>query len=164
MNWLAFGVQWLHVLLGIFWFGTVLYVDFVIIPAVSDWAPERVRELTSRLGARGSRIMRVVIPTIIVLGLVRGTVFGPVQSFDALMTAYGITWLVALAFTVGLWVWGVRIYEPALRAVGELPLAADGSITPAIEAATNRVKRLAGLEVLAFFVIFTCMILMRFGM
>ena len=27
-------IQWLHVLLGIFWFGSVLYLDFVVIPAV----------------------------------------------------------------------------------------------------------------------------------
>jgi len=164
MDWLQFAVQWLHVLLGIFWFGTVLYVDIVLIPAVNDLPADRVRELTSRLGARGARIMNVVIPTIIVLGFVRGTVFGPIRSIDALMTSYGLTWLLALVLTIGLYVWGKRIYEPALREVGELPLNPDGSTTAAIEAATNRVKRLAGLEVLTFLVIFTCMILMRFAL
>jgi uncharacterized membrane protein len=33
MDWLLFVVQWLHVFLGIFWFGAVLYSDFILIPA-----------------------------------------------------------------------------------------------------------------------------------
>jgi len=33
-----------------------------------------------------------------------------------------------------------------------------------LEAATNRVKRLVSLELIGFLVIFSCMILMRFGL
>jgi len=34
MLWLTIVVQFLHVFLGIFWFGGTLYLDFVIIPSV----------------------------------------------------------------------------------------------------------------------------------
>ena len=44
------------------------------------------------------------------------------------------------------------------------PVNADGSPTAELAAATDRVKRLVALELLGFFVIFTCMILMRFGL
>ncbi len=44
------------------------------------------------------------------------------------------------------------------------PVQPDGSPTPELVAATNQVKRLVGVELLAFLVIFTCMILMRFGL
>jgi hypothetical protein len=40
----------------------------------------------------------------------------------------------------------------------------DGSPTPELAAATNQVKRLVSLELIGFLVIFTCMILMRFGL
>jgi len=44
------------------------------------------------------------------------------------------------------------------------PVNADGTPTPELEVATNRVKLLASLELVGFLVIFTCMILMRFGL
>jgi hypothetical protein len=44
------------------------------------------------------------------------------------------------------------------------PVGPDGSPTTELAAATNRVKRLVTLELIGFFIIFTCMILMRFGL
>ena len=164
MDWLQFVVQWLHVLLGLFWFGSALYVDVILIPAISHLSLERQRELGAALGVRGVAVFRIVAPLIILLGFVRGTVFGPIKSLDVLTTAYGLTWLVALVVTIGLYRWAFTTYERALRALTTVPLAPDGSATPEVEAATDRVKRLAVLELVFFFTIFTCMILMRFGL
>jgi uncharacterized membrane protein len=164
VDWLQFVVQWLHVLLGLFWFGSALYVDVILIPAISHLSLERQRELGAALGVRGVAVFRIVAPLIILLGFVRGTVFGPIKSLDVLTTAYGVTWLVALVVTIGLYRWAFTTYERALRALTTVPLAPDGSATPEVEAATNRVKRLAVLELVFFFTIFTCMILMRFGL
>ncbi|CAN5259076.1 hypothetical protein BH23CHL9_BH23CHL9_14980 [soil metagenome] len=44
------------------------------------------------------------------------------------------------------------------------PVNPDGTATAELEAATGRVKLLVSLELIGFFVIFTCMILMRFGL
>jgi hypothetical protein len=44
------------------------------------------------------------------------------------------------------------------------PIDPDGSASPELEAATDRVKVLASLELFGFLVIFTCIILMRFGL
>lgn len=164
VDWLQFVVQWLHVLLGIFWFGSALYADIILIPAIRDFSLEKQREIGAALGIRGTAVFRVVAPTIIVLGFLRGTVFGPIKSFDALTTPYGLTWLVALTVTIALYIWAFTIYERALRALTTVPLAPDGSATPEVEAATERVKKLAVLELVFFFVIFTCMILMRFAL
>lgn len=79
-------------------------------------------------------------------------------------TAYGLTWLVALIVTILTYLWGLFVIIPGLRAMDRAPLNADGTPTPELEAATNRVKKLVSLELLGFFVIFTCMILMRFGL
>jgi uncharacterized membrane protein len=164
VDWLQFIVQWLHVLLGIFWFGSALYVDIVLIPAISHLSLEKQHEIGAALGVRGTAVFRVVAPLIIVLGFLRGTVFGPIRSLDALTTAYGITWLVALVVTIALYRWAFTTYTGALRALTTVPLAPDGSATPEVQAAAERVKRLAAVELVFFFVIFTCMILMRLGL
>jgi uncharacterized membrane protein len=164
VDWLQFVVQWLHVLLGILWFGAALYTDVILIPAISHMSLEKQRELGAALGVRGTAVFRIVGPAIIVLGFVRGTVFGPIKSIDALTTAYGITWLVALVVALALYRWAFTTYAGALKALTTVPLAPDGSATPEVVAATDRVKRLAVLELVFFFVIFTCMILMRFGL
>jgi uncharacterized membrane protein len=33
--WIAFLVHWLHIFSGIFWFGSILYLAFVLIPALT---------------------------------------------------------------------------------------------------------------------------------
>jgi hypothetical protein len=43
-------------------------------------------------------------------------------------------------------------------------VAPDGSPSPALVAAIDRIKRVTLLELIGFFVIFTAMILMRFGL
>jgi hypothetical protein len=69
-----------------------------------------------------------------------------------------------LLLTVGVYAWGLRVLEPALRRMDQAPVSADGSPTPELVAATTRVKALVGVELLGFLAIFTCMILMRFGL
>lgn len=44
------------------------------------------------------------------------------------------------------------------------PVNSDGTATAELQAATNRVKLIATLELVGFLVIFTGMILMRFGL
>src|SRR4029079_6901884 len=99
-------------------------------------------ELGAALGVRGIAVYRVVAPLIIVLGFLRGTVFGPIKNLDALTTAYGITWLVALVVTIALYRFAFTTYERALRALTTVPLAADGTAPPEGEAAPARVTRL----------------------
>jgi hypothetical protein len=164
MEWLQIVVQWLHVLLGLFWFGSALYTDIILIPAISHLSLDKQREIGAALGVRGIAVFRVVAPVIVVLGFLRGTVFGPIRSVDVLATPYGLTWLVALAVTIALYRFAFTTYAGALRELVTVPLAPDGSATPEVEAVTDRVKRLAVLELIFFFVIFTCMILMRFGL
>ena len=95
MDWIVFGVQWLHVLLGIFWFGSTLYLDFVLIPALMTLPLGEQRRAGAAIGARAVPIFTGVAVAVIVLGILRGTVFGQIKSLDALGTQYGVTWLVA---------------------------------------------------------------------
>jgi uncharacterized membrane protein len=165
MDWIVVGVQWLHVLLGILWFGNALVLDVIVIPAINRLPIVAQREIASYIGARSTPIFHVVVPLIIVLGFVRGTVLGPIKSVDILLgSAYGLTWLVALIVTILTYLWGLFVIIPTLREMDRVPLNADGTATSELERATNRVKLVVSLELIGFFVIFTCMILMRFGL
>jgi hypothetical protein len=52
----------------------------------------------------------------------------------------------------------------AVRRLAAAPLTAEGGPTPELEAALARAKQVTVLELIGFLVIFTCMILMRFGL
>ena len=165
MDWAVVTVQWLHVLLGVLWFGTVLSLDVIVTPAVGRLPIVAQREISSVIGARATPIFRVIVPAIIVLGIVRGTIMGPLKTIDDVFgSAYGLTWLVALVVTLLTYLFGLRVIVPALREMDLAAVKPDGSATLELVRSTDRVKRLVGLELLGFLVIFTCMILMRFGL
>ncbi|HEY7848292.1 MAG TPA: hypothetical protein VIC83_08885 [Candidatus Limnocylindria bacterium] len=155
MDWLTFGVQWLHVLLGITWFGYAIAIYFLVRPAINQ-EPEAQQRLTyTRMGALAARVMPFVSLGVLLLGIVRGTVLGPIQSVEAAFTtAYGITWLVALVVTIGLIVNGARNIGPTFVGLAD---------TPDYPAAAARLVRLSQIDLVMFAIVFTCMILMRFG-
>lgn len=165
MDWFVVVVQWLHVLLGILWFGNALVLDVIVIPAINRLPIVAQREISSSIGSRATPIFHVVVPVTVVLGVIRGTFLGPIKSIDIMFgTGYGLTWLAALTATILTYLFGLFVLVPALRAMDLVPVGPDGSPTPALAAATNQVKRLMGLELIGFLIIFTCMILMRFGL
>jgi hypothetical protein len=167
VDWLTFIVQWLHVLFGIVWFGTVLYNAVILIPAISPMPLERQREVTEAIGRQATKVIRPIAIGVILLGIVRGTVFGPVDELG-LTSAYGLTWLLSLIVAVGAYLWGERVVVAAIDRMNAIPTAEavgpDGQPTPVLVEAVDRVKRVAVLELGFFFVIFTGMILMRFGL
>jgi hypothetical protein len=168
MDWTVFIVQWLHVGLGVLWFGAVLYNATILVPALGRLPLAAQRAIGREIGAQGFRVIRPVSAAVIVLGVIRGTVFGPIKSLESLGTPYGITWLVALAFAVGAAVWAERMIRPALDRMNAIPdaeaLQPDGAPSPTLASAIATAKRVTVLELGFFLVIFTCMILMRFGL
>jgi uncharacterized membrane protein len=167
--WSLIVIQWLHVLLGIFWFGSTLYLDFVVIPAVMTLPLDQQRTVSKPLTVFSDRVLIPSAILVIVLGLVRGIVFGPVQSLSFLIeTTYGITFLIASLASVATFLWGHFAIGRAAQRLEAFPLAevmkSGGTVSVAFAAQVQRVKLLALLQLLGFFVIFSCMILMRFGL
>ena len=156
MNWLQFAVQWLHVLLGILWFGYALSMYFLVAPALMELPESQGRITNARLGAIGARVFPFVAVLVVLLGVIRGTVFGPINSLEDLFgTAYGWTWLVALVATLGLLYTGARYIGPIFEGLKDTKDYAADAI---------RLRRVSQIDLGIFFVVFTCMILMRFGM
>ena len=65
---------------------------------------------------------------------------------------------------VVVYLWGRFVIIGAVNRLAAAPLTPDGGPTPELDAALTRAKQVTVLELLGFFVIFTCMILMRFGL
>jgi uncharacterized membrane protein len=88
-------LQWLHVLFAIFWFGSQMYSDLSLRPAMSKLPPEATAPLQQALGIGTARRITVVVATgTVLLGTLRGIIGGVLGVLD---TAYGLTWLAALA-------------------------------------------------------------------
>jgi uncharacterized membrane protein len=167
VDWLLFATQWLHVLLGITWFGAAITSNLIFIPALTRLPLDRQREMGGHYGDQAAKVLNIAAMGVILLGILRGTVYGQIRSLDALTTTYGITWLVALIVATATFLWGKRVIEPAIARMNAVPVSdafqADGQASPAMVAAVDTVKRVAGLELLGLIRSFTCMILMRFG-
>jgi uncharacterized membrane protein len=167
VDWLLFAVQWLHVLAAITWFGAVIYTDFILIPALTTLPAREQRSAGEAVGRRAVPVIMGAATIVIVLGVLRGTVFGQIKSLDALTTTYGLTFLVALVVSVVTWYWGARVITGAVDRFNAFDPARatlpDGSANPELTALIGDIKRKAQVELLFFLVIFTCMILMRFG-
>lgn len=155
MDWAQFVVQWLHVLLGIVWFGYALALYFLISPALMELPEAQGRRTNARIGEIGAKVFPIVGMAVLLLGVIRGTVFGPINSLEDLFgTAYGWTWLVAIVTTIVLFVTGARFIGPAFEGMKD---------TPDYAASVQRLRRVSAIDLGLFFVVFTCMILMRFG-
>jgi uncharacterized membrane protein len=167
VDWLQVIVQWLHVLAGITWFGAVIYGDFILIPAIMTLAPDVQRAAGGAVGARASRIIPGVAIAVIVLGFLRGTVWGRIHDVNSLMTTYGYLWLTGLVLAIATFAFGKLVLEPAIGRLNAIDPAnatlADGRPNPELVAAADALKRLGLIELVLFLVIFTCMILMRFN-
>lgn len=167
MDWVLFGVQWLHVLLGITWFGAAITANLIFVPALQKLPLDRQRETGGAYGEVSARIIPIAAMGVILLGILRGTVFGQIKSLDALGTTYGITWLLALILASATFAWGKFMIEPGIARLNAIPvneaLDAEGRPSPAMVAAIDNVKRVSVLELIGFLAVFTCMILMRFG-
>ena len=169
MVWVTYSIQWIHELLGIFWFGGVLYLNFVVIPAITRQPLEQQRQISGTLGKLSDRLFKPVSVLVIVFGILRGTLWGPIKSWDFLFgSSYGWTFIVALLTTVALILWGTFVTGRAALRLNDYPVAeiakGDGPVVAAYAAQLQRVKLFALLELLGFVVVFSCMGLLAFGM
>ena len=95
----------------------------------------------------------IVSILVILLGILRGTVFGRIQSWEALTTTYGIIFVVALLGTVALIANGARNIGPQFEGPqGRARLPRRGP----------RTRAFTRIDLGLFGVVLTCMILMRF--
>jgi hypothetical protein len=155
--WVILLVQGLHIGAGITWVGTVVGLDLLVWPALLRMPAADGRALYGRVVQAIGPVSGVAGGLTILLGIVRGTVLGPITSFGFLFgQPYGITWLVAIALTIVVLaeggVWQSR--------VNDLVWAGDG-VRPG---AARLVYAQSAIELGLFAAIIACMVLMAFGL
>ena len=93
-------VHYIHVFLGIFWFGTILYSRLVLGPAYRT-LPKDTEAAIRRAMVSGNarRYTYVFAYGTVIFGIIRGAITG---VFSELNTAYGITYLAALVIGVAM--------------------------------------------------------------
>jgi uncharacterized membrane protein len=165
--WSVMLIQWLHILMGITWFGSVIFYHFVGLPAVMSFPLKEQGMLMGRLGKYTPRLVVPASILVILLGILRGTVFGPIQSLSVLFgTAYGITWMLALAGALFNFVEGVgigKLAESLNKIEVDVYALEEGKVPTVLATRMQQIKKRTLVSLLVFFLIFTCMILMRFG-
>ena len=152
--WIQGPLQFLHIFLAIFWFGSILYTDLILIPVVQGLSTEAQGAISGPIGQRTTRVIIPVSMAVVTLGLLRGVAAG---VLGRLGSSYGITFVLSLILGAVLIVWGLRVIGPAAERLNAI---APG---PELEAAIARIKTLALVELAMFTLALVFMILMRFG-
>jgi uncharacterized membrane protein len=113
----AVAIQFLHVAAGAAWFGGSLFANAVVLPFIARQAPDRQRELIGGLVLGPERVMIAAALGAAVTGLLRGTVYGRIDSLDAVVSPYGVVWLTAILVALAVFATGGRVTSPAARAL-----------------------------------------------
>jgi uncharacterized membrane protein len=150
-------VQWLHILAGIAWFGGYIFVDFVIWPTLLRLPAAQAKAASEIIGKLAGPVMATSGMLVVLLGIIRGTVLGPIRSIGFLLTtAYGLTWLLALAIAIVLAAWGATWHDRWLGPVWD-----EDHIRPG---AADRIRASTVFEMTGFGIILACMVLMGVGL
>jgi len=147
-------LQWLHSLGGIFWFGSVLTGDFIVLPTLRGLSVEMQHVFLRAFVKQGPKVVTPVAAMTILLGLVRGIAGGALSD---LASPYGLTWIAAFIVGSSLLFLGARILTPAGERLVEI------SPGPQFDAALTRLRILTVSELAGFMVILALMIAMHFG-
>jgi uncharacterized membrane protein len=161
MAWGTYIAEWIHILLGIFWFGSALYANLILAPVVMRLGPSVRRELLTGMLGRASVVLVWTGYLTVTAGFLRGTVFGRIQSTDVLFgTRYGIVWLAALGVGIFLALWSHLVLSRSARKMLAVPQPATASGPPAAPR-PDPMPRI--VEMVGFFVLFTLMIVLKFS-
>jgi len=168
--WVEGITEWVHVFAATFWFGSTLFVTFVLMPVVSGLPSDVQIGIGERLEPAESRVLRPAAVVTIVTGILRGTVFGQIRSVHyALSTTYGITWIIALVGTTAIFVFAEVLILPNTRRLREV--GGTSSAEPDARAGWNssadqllaKLKWASIVELGGFFGVLTCMIVLAFA-
>lgn len=153
-----FVFQWIHIFVSIFWFGAVLFTDFVLMPGIATMSPRAQQEFGIHVGPRVNRLIVPAALLSIALGALRGLLFGDIGGPDAVFgTTYGLAWLTALIVAVATFAWGLFLIGPTVERLSKSGSPADAT------AQIARLKPLVTIELAGFVVVFTSMIVMHYA-
>jgi uncharacterized membrane protein len=149
--------QWLHILTGIIWFGGYVFLDFVLWPTLLRLPVPQAKTASALLEKFAGPIMASSGTLVVLLGVVRGTLLGPITSLTVLFTsAYGLTWLAALLISLVLIVWGAGWHDRVIGPIWD----GDGLHSGVV----RRLRLGTVFEMTCFGLVLACMVLLGVGL
>src|SRR5712691_6060538 len=100
MLWSTALVQWLHIVTAIIYGGGIIFAYYAVYPAVLKMPARQGQEFLGQMEKYSGKIFPLAGMLVVLLGIVRGTVFGPIRSWGVLFSPYGYTWILALVLAI----------------------------------------------------------------
>lgn len=148
-------LRYVHIFAGIIWLGDKISLLYIVYPLLIKGSANEGRRLSISVPAMINRVGAIAGATLILAGILLGTFFGRIQSWERLIEPYGLAWMVALLLTIVLAV----VSETRRKMIGEL-WDEKGQINTR---AVSRLKIIRFWESLGFVLIISCMVFMRFN-
>ncbi len=170
MVWGTYIVEWLHILSGILWFGSGLYINMVLAPSMRTLPPARSGYAFEAIAHRTERVLLPTGYATVVLGILRGTVFGRIDNADVLFgSRYGIVWLISLGLGIFLALFGQFVMSSRVKGMAAFIIKAGESNAPPPPPGApppppaKALMQASMLDLAAFLAIFTCMVILNFS-
>lgn len=153
----------IHILLGIIWFGGILFIGWGVFPASQKLKVTVQREILFHLMSWIHWPLTFAGIGVITSGIIIGTVGGPIKTWDSLiLTSYGRLFLTAFIIALLTLLWGVFIgYRHVIKVMSQNDLwykAEKGDKHP-LRKALMGVVLYESVEVSGLLAVLTCMIL-----
>ncbi|GEM_PF-1699479 len=154
-NWSLLVLQFVHIFFAAILIGSSMFMDIVLWPTLLKLNGVEAKEFYEKSLKRTSVLMAASGGITFLTGILRGTVFGDIRSWDNLKSSYGITFSIALLATLAMLIHGPRIAPHLFKEVW------DGkNFAPEAKAIVHASHV---IPMIAVFIILLCMVLMRCG-
>jgi len=110
--WLQSALLYLHIVAAIFWFGSGLTFQHVIVPALEKLEFGGQKTFMASIGGGYGKVIPIVAGSVILFGILRGISTG---VLGIITSAYGITWLLAIAGGLVVLFIGARFIGPTAQ-------------------------------------------------
>lgn len=154
MIWLLSVLLYLHILGAIFWFGSSLFMQVFMVPALRAMQFEAQKPWMMAITGRYGRVVGPLAGLTILLGLLRGIAAGVLGHLG---TPYGLTFLASIVVAAYVGVMGGRFIGPTAEKMA-------ASTTPqGVLTGLGQISRYGRFEIGGFLVVLALMVAMGAG-
>ncbi|MGM8364832.1 hypothetical protein ACLIBG_05035 [Virgibacillus sp. W0181] len=154
----------IHILLGIAWFGGILFVGWGVYPVVKKMAILEQQYFLTALMKGTHKLFALAGAGVILTGISLGTIFGPIKQWEVLFNStYGSLFLLAIIIGTLSLLWGVFVgHKQTMKMLLNDPIwnyAAKGETKPLNQAMRN-ITILTSVEVMGLTTLIIIMVLL----
>jgi uncharacterized membrane protein len=154
MVWLQSVLLYLHIVGAIFWFGSGLFLQFVIVPALMSMPFEGQKPFLVALASRYGKVIGPIGGLTVLLGILRGISSGVLGNLGS---PYGLTYLASILGAVFVIVVGARFIGPTAEKMAAAATRED------VNSLASRIRGYGRYDTGGMLVLIGLMVAMRAG-